>query len=248
MAASRRPGARSPGSAQRPTAPAERSQPRRAARRTMSAGSRSSRVSSSSRKEPRRFCSVSSRASATAISVRAATAATWRYSPASAPPLPSSSTAPSSWPPDTIGTSAATSPGRSGLPPASRLATYRSSDAQASTGAPRRGTITATGAPACVAAMSATRSRPSPARTAPTISRWAPRGDGRDSGAVIDAMRGATWPGDPGFGTTRILRPFRPARCVGGIRPPPGSPPSRGPGARAPRPRRCGCEAPPPPG
>ena len=60
---------------------------------------------------------------ATATSVRAATAATCRYSQASGPPGPSIRTAPSSWPPETIGTSATTSDGRSGLPPARRLAT-----------------------------------------------------------------------------------------------------------------------------
>src|SRR3954454_11291599 len=32
------------------------------------------------------------------------------------------------------------------------------------------------------------RSRPSPASTAPTISRWAPRGDGSDSGASIGRL------------------------------------------------------------
>ena len=109
MAASTRPGLREPGSAHRPTAPSERSQPSRPARRTTSASSRSSRVSTSSTKEPRRLCSVSSRASATATSVSAATAATWRYSPAASFPLPSIRTAPSSWPPETIGTSAVTS-------------------------------------------------------------------------------------------------------------------------------------------
>src|SRR3954452_19805942 len=43
--------------------------------------------------------------------------------------------------------------------------------------------MTATGTPACCEAISAMRSSPSPASTAPTISRWAPRGVGRDSGA-----------------------------------------------------------------
>src|SRR3954469_25702421 len=43
--------------------------------------------------------------------------------------------------------------------------------------------MTATGTRAWREAISAIRSSPSPASTAPTISRWAPRGDGRDSGA-----------------------------------------------------------------
>src|SRR5690349_15534085 len=43
--------------------------------------------------------------------------------------------------------------------------------------------MTATGTRAWRVAISAMRSSPSPASTAPTISRWAPRGDGSDSGA-----------------------------------------------------------------
>src|SRR3954454_2950920 len=46
-----------------------------------------------------------------------------------------------------------------------------------------RGTTAATGEPACREAISATRPRPSPARTAAIISKCAPRGVGRDSGA-----------------------------------------------------------------
>ena len=63
------------------------------------------RVSASSRNEPRSDCSVSSRASTTATSVSAAIAAMCRYSPASLLPRPSISTAPSSRPPEEIGTS-----------------------------------------------------------------------------------------------------------------------------------------------
>src|SRR3954451_4745224 len=58
--------------------------------------------------------------------------------------------------------------------------------------------MTATGTRACCKAISAMRSSPSPASTAPTISRWAPRGVGRDSGA--DTSRRCTWLGlDPGL-------------------------------------------------
>src|SRR4051812_32458012 len=46
--------------------------------------------------------------------------------------------------------------------------------------------MTATGTRAWRAAISAMRSSPSPASTAPTISRWAPRGEGSDSGADTD--------------------------------------------------------------
>ena len=126
MLATIRPGVPSRGSAQSATAPAARSQPSRRPRRITSSVTRSSRLSSSSRNDPRRVCSVSSRASATATSVSAAIAATCRYSPASSLPGPSSSTAPTSWPPEEIATSAVTSEGRSGLPPASREPTYRS--------------------------------------------------------------------------------------------------------------------------
>ena len=63
-------------SAQSTTAPRARSQPSRAARRTTSCGSSSSGFArSSSRNEPRRFCSTSSLASSTATSVSEATAA-----------------------------------------------------------------------------------------------------------------------------------------------------------------------------
>ena len=70
-------------SAHSTTAPRERSQPSRAARRTTSCGSRSVRARSSSRNEPRRFCSTSSLASSTATSVSDATAARCRNSSAS---------------------------------------------------------------------------------------------------------------------------------------------------------------------
>ena len=69
-------------SAHSTTAPRERSQPSRPARRTISTGSMSARERSSSRNEPRRFCSTSSRASSTATSVRQATAARCRNSSA----------------------------------------------------------------------------------------------------------------------------------------------------------------------
>ena len=71
-------------SAQSATAPRLRSQPSRAARRTSSSGGRPAPARRSSRNEPRRFCSTSSRASSTATSVSEATAARCRYSDASA--------------------------------------------------------------------------------------------------------------------------------------------------------------------
>ena len=95
------------------TAPRERSQPSRAARRSTSLASSSPALArSSSRNEPRRFCSTSSLASSTATSVSEATAARCRNSVASgetgAPGSPSISTQPIASSPDAIGTSAST--------------------------------------------------------------------------------------------------------------------------------------------
>ena len=92
-------------SAHSTTAPCERSQPSRPARRTISTGSMSGRERSSSRNEPRRFCSTSSRASSTATSVRQATAARCRNSSPSSSGSPSSSTRPIVSSPEAIGTS-----------------------------------------------------------------------------------------------------------------------------------------------
>src|SRR4051812_8221305 len=58
-----------------------------------------------------------------------------------------------------------------------------------------RGTTTATGEPACLAAISATRPRPSPARTAAIISKCAPLGVGRDSGAWAAIAESKLWSG-----------------------------------------------------
>ena len=164
---------------------ARRAGPRRPA-------SRSSRVSSSSRNEPRSVCSVSSRASATATSVRAAIAATCRYSPAS-----SAARAEQQHRPELVAAGGDRHLGRHlrralGLaarqPRAPRsartapsLARARPAAARSPRRAPRRG----------AAAISATRSSPSPASTAPTISRWAPRGV-RIGRGVADSRRQVT--------------------------------------------------------
>ena len=98
-------------SAHSTTAPRDRSQPSRPARRTISTGSISGRERSSSRNEPRRFCSTSSRASSTATSVRQATAARCRNSSAVSSASPNISTRPIVSSPVVIGTSPPTSGG-----------------------------------------------------------------------------------------------------------------------------------------
>src|SRR3954468_11584095 len=169
-------------SAHSATAPCERSQPSRAARRRISSGSRSSRARSSSRNEPRRFCSTSSRASSTATSVRQATAARCRNSSASADgsASPSSSTAPSCSSPEAIGTSAATPGGTAAARPRGGPAAWRrrapaSATVPDAAAAPRRGTTMATTPPVSPAARAATPSRPSPPSTASTIRRCTER-------------------------------------------------------------------------
>ena len=169
-------------SAHSTTAPRDRSQPSRPARRTISAGSMSGRERSSSRNEPRRFCSTSSRASSTATSVRQATAARCRNSSASSSASPSSSTRPIVSSPEAIGTSppmlrrhrrgAAAGDGRRRSGAAHRGRPWR--PATAPTG-PSRGITIATGEPAASAASSATRPSPSPASTESTIFRWTER-------------------------------------------------------------------------
>ena len=116
--------------------------------------------------------------------------------------------------------------------------------AHASDGVPSRGTTTATGAPVCCPAISATRSRPSPASTAPTISRCAPRGEGRDSGAVMAMSLPGRRKKRRGRATQRAARHVPqegsgPRRDL--LRP-------RGPGGRRLRPHRCGSGWPTPPG
>ena len=179
-----------PGRRTSATAPSARSQPSRRARRTMSFGSRSSRVRSSSRNEPRSDCSVSSRASATATSVSAATAATCRYSPASAVPGPEHQHGA-----ELLAAGDDRHLGRD-LAPAARACRPRAARRRSARTAPSP-------RPACPAAarsppparrrgpraISAIRSSPSPASTAPTISRWAPRGVGRDSARMTTSPR-----------------------------------------------------------
>src|SRR4051794_8529744 len=74
--------------------------------------------------------------------------------------------------------------------------------------------MTATGPRAWREAISAMRSSPSPASTAPTISRWAPRGEGSDSGA--DTERPGSTNGPWVDGRLRV-EPMRPATHALGL-------------------------------
>ncbi len=150
-------------SAQSTTAPRERSQPRRVARRTISRGSRSVRARRSSRNEPRRFCSTSSRASLDRDLGEAGDRGEVQElggvgrRPSGPPSGPcSSTTAPTSSSPEEIGASAATAfgtlAGRSRHPVVD-VAAHRLRHVAAGPGsrdAPRRsrrGTTIATGPP-----------------------------------------------------------------------------------------------------
>ena len=66
------------------------------------------------------------------------------------------------------------------------------------------------------------------------------KGFGCSHGHGSPGAENAAWPG----GSSGAARP----RSAGGIRPPPGSPPSRGPGGPRLRLHRCGCGSPSPPG